>query len=69
MDQQLEFRPATSEKWAPWWLYVVIIVDANYLRWAALAESSTPTVRFVVALAFSAVLFAVITVVHRAIRR
>ena len=68
MDQQLELRPTTSAKWAPWWLYVVIIVDANYLRWAALDEGSTPPMRFVVALTFSAVLFAVITVVHRATR-
>ena len=69
MDQQLELRRTTSAKWAPWWLYVVIIVDANYLRWAALDESSTPTMRFVVALAFSAALFAVITVVYRATHR
>ena len=66
MNQQLQEQAMTSTKWAPWWAYVVIIVGANYLRRAVVADGGGPAVRVVVALAFSAALFIIITVVFRA---
>ena len=66
MNQQLQEQATTSTKWAPWWLYLVIIVGANYLRRAVLPDGSTPATRVVVALAVSAVLFLAITIIYRA---
>ena len=66
MNQQLQEQATTSTKWAPWWIYLVIIVGANYLRRAVIADGGAPAVRVVVALALSATLFIVITVVYRA---
>ena len=66
MNQQLQEQATTSTKWAPWWAYVVIIVGANYLRRAVVADGGAPAVRVVVALALSAALFVIITVVYRA---
>ena len=66
MNQQLHEQPTTSAKWAPWWVYLAVIVGANYLRRAVVADGSVPAVRVVVALATSAALFTIITVVYRA---
>jgi hypothetical protein len=68
IEQQVRARPVTTGRWAPWWLYLVTIVGANYLRRTALPESSVTALRVVLALAFSAMLFAAITVVYRATR-
>ena len=65
MNQQVQQQPTTSTRWAPWWVYFVIIVGANYLRRALLPDGGTPALRVVIALAVSAVLFAVITVIYR----
>ena len=46
-----------------------MIVPANYLRRAVLPESSVPAPDVLVAITFSALLFAVITIVYRAARR
>jgi hypothetical protein len=65
-------RPTTTTtaRWAPWWVYLVVIVGANYLRRAALPDGSTPALRVAVALVLSAALFVVITIVYRiAVRR
>jgi hypothetical protein len=32
MHRQPREQTTTPTKWAPWWLYLVIIVGANYLR-------------------------------------
>ena len=67
MNQQLEAKKTTkSTLWAPWWAYLVVIVGANYLRRAVLPDGSTPALRVVVALAFSAALFITITAIYRA---
>jgi hypothetical protein len=66
MNQQLQKQAMTSTRWAPWWIYFVIIVGANSLRRAVVADGGAPAVRAVVALAFSATLFIVLTVVYRA---
>jgi hypothetical protein len=69
MNQQRQHHPTTSTRWAPWWVYLVIIVGANYLRRVLLPDGSTPALRVVVALAVSAVLFAAITFTYRAVVR
>ncbi len=66
MTQQVQEQATTPTKWAPWWIYLVIIVGVNYLRRAVVADGGAPAVRIVVAFAFSATLFIVITVVYRA---
>jgi hypothetical protein len=60
-----EKRATTSTRWAPWWVYLVIIIGANYLRRAVLPDGSTPALRVVLALAVSAILFVVITIAYR----
>jgi len=69
MNQQVQQQPTTSTRWAPWWVYFVIIVGANYLRRALLPDGGTPALRVVIALALSAVLFAAITIIYRSIVR
>ena len=69
MNQQLQEQAMTSTRWAPWWIYLVIIVGANYLRRAVSADGGAPAVRVVLALAVSATLFTMITVVYRANER
>ncbi len=66
INQKPHERAMTSTKWAPWWVYLVIIVGANSLRRAVSADGGTPAVRVVVALAVSAALFIMITVIYRA---
>ena len=65
MQQQSQPRPTTVARWAPWWVYLVVIIGANYVRRAAFPDAGTPALRVVVALVGSAVLFAAITVVYR----
>jgi hypothetical protein len=68
-DQQLRGDHATS-KWAPWWVYVVIIVGANSLRRAMIPTGDANALADVgIALGLSALLFATITAVHRATNR
>jgi hypothetical protein len=61
-------RQPMSTRWAPWWVYLVVIVGANYVRRAVGVDPGTPALRVVSALAIGAVLFVVITVLHRARR-
>jgi hypothetical protein len=68
MDQRLEDRSAAATRWAPWWIYFATIVGANYLRKALLGEGNDPALRVAVALAVSAAVFVVVTLVHRAIQ-
>lgn len=69
MNQQLREQPTTTTKWAPWWVYLVVIVGTNYLRRAAFPDGSSPAIRVAVALAFSAALFVFVTLVYRAAAR
>ena len=68
-DQRQQEQSRTNNRWAPWWLYLVVIVPANYLRRAVLPESRVPVPDVMVALAFSALLFAVVTIAYRAARQ
>jgi hypothetical protein len=66
MNRPLQEQATTSTRLAPWWLYLVIIVGANHLRRAVVADWGGTAVRVVVALAFAAALFIIITVIYRA---
>jgi hypothetical protein len=68
-ERRLHERRATSTTWAPWWIYLGTIIGANYLRKAFVGEGSGPVMPVVVALAFSAALFVVVTVAYRSLRR
>jgi len=54
-------------RWAPWWVYVVIIVGANLAK-QQLIEGRVPDIANVaITLAMVGVLFALITAVYRSI--
>ena len=59
----------TGSRWAPWWVYLAVILGANYLWRAVLADGGNPAVHAVVTLAVSVVLFVVVTAVHRTATR
>ena len=65
-NQHVHEQPTTSTTWAPWWVYLVVVVGANYLRRALVPDGSTPALRVVVALVFSAAVFVAVTVIYRA---
>ncbi len=57
-------------RWAPWWLYVVVLLGANYLRAGLLPVGTVPEpVVVVIALAQAAVLFVLVTALWRQVRR
>lgn len=57
---------AAAEPWAPWWVYVVIIVGANLARSALMSDRGLSSgVQVAAALGLAAVLFTAITVVWR----
>lgn len=59
-----------SQKWAPWWIYLIVLLGANYARSAVLPGDSLPLPATVaIAVGQAAVLFAIITAIWRAIRR
>ena len=69
MTQQSPEHQRTS-RWAPWWVYVVVILGANYLRQLVLPFGTVPEwADVLLAVGLAAVLVIVITAVHRAIRR
>ena len=56
----------TGTRWAPWWLYLTVILGANYIRQALMPAGTLPEWAVVlVVLAMSAGLFAVSTVAYR----
>lgn len=54
-------------KWAPWYVYVVIIVGCNLLK-QQLIEGIPAVANVAITLVLIAVLFTVITAVYRAMR-
>lgn len=72
-----EHKPATpleqhreQSKWAPWWVYLIVILGANYLRQAIMPAGTVPEQAVVlIVAAISVALFVIITAVHRATRR
>lgn len=66
-------RPATpptvTSRWAPWWLYLIILLPANYLRDHLMSGHDVPPVVSVIAAVGQAfLLFVVITALWRASR-
>jgi hypothetical protein len=59
-------RHPKSSRWAPWWLYILVIVGMTHLRRVVGVDGSTPAARVVIALAVSATLFVTITAGYRA---
>jgi apolipoprotein N-acyltransferase len=63
-----ERRTATA--WAPWWVYLVVILGANYLRQAVMPLGTVPEWAVVLlVIGISAVLFIAITAIYRATTR
>lgn len=63
-------RPQASQKWAPWWIYLIVLLGANYVRGYFLPGDSLPLPATVaIAVGQAAVLFVIITAIWRAIRR
>lgn len=62
--------PASSQRWAPWWIYLIVLLGANYLRAALLPGGSLPLPATVaIAVGQAAALFAIVTAIWRLMRR
>lgn len=63
-------RTATSTKWAPWWVYLIVLLGANYLRAYLMPAGTLPEpVIVAIALVQAAVLFVIVTAIWRETRR
>lgn len=60
-------RTPSTSRWAPWWVYLVVLLGANYLRAAAI-RGSDPMLHVVTALGLAAILFLAVTALWRASR-
>ncbi|MGY4720612.1 hypothetical protein [Naumannella huperziae] len=61
---------ATSGRWAPWWIYLIVLLGTNYLRSYFLPGGSMPlAVTAAIAIGQAVVLFVIITAIWRATRR
>ncbi|MFC4553873.1 hypothetical protein [Georgenia faecalis] len=60
-------RPSPiSPQWAPWWIYLVVLLGANYLREGLFPTGHLPVpVAVVIALGQAAVLFTLVTAIWR----
>lgn len=57
-------------RWAPWWLYLIVLLGANYLRASLMPVGTVPEpVVVVIALAQATVLFLVVTALWRLTHR
>ncbi|NYH40903.1 uncharacterized membrane protein YdcZ (DUF606 family) [Micromonospora jinlongensis] len=55
-------------KWAPWWIYVPIILGSNYVK-QSLVQDLPVAANAVITLVLVGTLFLIITVVYRSMRR
>ncbi|MFG1894211.1 hypothetical protein ACGFIP_09365 [Micromonospora zamorensis] len=55
-------------KWAPWWIYVPVILGSNYVK-QYLVQDLPVAVNAVITLVLVGTLFLIITVVYRRMRR
>jgi hypothetical protein len=63
-------EPTLSNRWAPWWLYVTVLLGANYLRAYRMLDSSLPEpINAAIAVGQAALLFVIVTAIWRASRR
>jgi hypothetical protein len=57
-------------RWAPWWIYLVVILGGNYLRQAIVPFGTVPVaVDVALAVSIAAILFLVVTATYRALAR
>jgi hypothetical protein len=68
-DQAARTAETHRPPWAPWWLYLLLIIGANYLVRAMLPDDVSAAPRVVIALAVAAIVFATITIAYRSIAR
>jgi hypothetical protein len=69
-DATLLLNAASAAKWAPWWIYLIVILGGNYLRQALIPSDALPEWDVVVVvLAISAALFAAVTALYRILHR
>ncbi|KAA0024975.1 hypothetical protein [Antrihabitans cavernicola] len=59
-----QHKPETTGKWAPWWVYVVVIVAANFGK-QRLMEGTPIVANIVVTAVLVGGLIALITAVYR----
>lgn len=58
-----------SDRWAPWWVYLVVLLGANYLRAFLMADVPLPPpATAAIALGQAGLLFIVVTAVWRMTR-
>lgn len=72
MSQESPVRSATTsaEKWAPWWVYLIVIIGANFLRSQTIPLDTWPALAVVpVAVGQALILFGIVTVVWRLMNR
>jgi hypothetical protein len=59
-------RHTNERVWAPWWIYLIVLLGANYTRQLVIPFGAIPEWAVVlVVLAGSALLFGIITVAYR----
>ncbi|WP_133851383.1 hypothetical protein [Labedaea rhizosphaerae] len=57
---------ATENKWAPWWVYVVVIVGCNFAKQRLIEDRVPGAANVAITVVMVAVLVAAITAIHRA---
>lgn len=68
-SEPVSSRSQSSGKWAPWWIYLIVLLGANYVRGYFLPGSSLPLpVTAMIAIGQAAVLFVIVTAIWRAAR-
>ncbi len=61
---------ASAQKWAPWWIYLIVLLGANYARNYFLPGSSLPPPLIAaIGIGQAALLFVTITAIWRFSRR
>ena len=66
---QAQEQRQRSARWAPWWVYAIAIVASNQLRMLWQPDDLATGLEIVLGVASIALVAALVTVVHRAIRR
>jgi hypothetical protein len=63
-------KSAQPDRWAPWWIYLIVLLGANYIRAYLLPGDNLPVVIVVaIALGQAAALFFLTTLLWRLSRR
>lgn len=63
-------RPERSQRWAPWWIYLIVLLGANSIRNHFLPGDALPLPATVgIAIGQAATLFVIVTAIWRLSRR